>query len=190
MVPGRDAAPPPPPPPGPDAGPPDTAAPPKPACGPVEGRCPTNLPYDFESGTQSFALAESPTASNLRTTCERTYCGSGALAVDASLSYPGPRIVNVERPLGGQNLVGKTVTAHVYVSSFGAPMNGHVYYIDRGGFWKMVTWKVLQPGWNVISAVVNEATADAVKTLGVSAYLAVDNTKWSGKILVDEIGWK
>jgi hypothetical protein len=88
------------------------------------------------------------------------------------------------------NLVGKTLTAYVYVDSLGPQMRAHMQTIGTGNAYVTTAETLLVPGWNVVSGPVTDPSAMATTAIDVEVYLSIANTSWTGRVFFDEIGWK
>jgi hypothetical protein len=174
----------------------DGAAPPDlaPSMCPMAGgaSCPTKLLFTFDQGTDGWAATEHATFTNLRTTCEQTYCGGGALAFDARLAYSGTadRLGQLSRDLvPAENLVGKTLVGHIYIGAIAPSLSAQLHVATPSGF-VFVAGKDLQPGWNVLSGRVDAASASSSSRLRLEIYLKIPNTSYAARMIVDEVGWR
>jgi hypothetical protein len=161
------------------------------ACGtPAGSNCPTGTASSFDSDTGGFDSTNA-SLSNVRWTCERSYCGPGALVMDGRLQNPGNNLGQIARTLPqATNLVGKTLTAYVYVDALTASTRAHVQTVGTGNQYVTTGETQLAPGWNVVSGPVTDRSAMATTKITVEVYLGVAGQSWTGRIFVDEVGWR
>jgi hypothetical protein len=174
--------------------------------------CPTGaqIAFDHEGDTRGFE-ASAPLG-NLRVSCRRPYCGTGALAVSGAYRWRDPRVQPPASERLGEiryqlpepvDLLGKTIAFDVFVDGPRTPFNIQLA-IDTGPF-RSVHDGVFSSwgGWTRWAGLVDPSTLrpspGAVTTLPVTAiiiqlYLATevrtgDLEHWNPEIYIDELGW-
>jgi hypothetical protein len=178
-------------------------------CPPAPGAGPAPQ-LRFESAATAAITNSTPsTLSDLRVTCQRSYCGTGALQAHADFQWDDsipsdPRrmatfVHTFDPPL---ELYGHTVTFAVSVEGPPVPMHAQIGIVSD--YWHWVAWSPLPAGWTRVIGVVSPdnpltkldpaATSVMVHALQVDVYVPVSTPagptgSWSGTIYLDEEGW-
>jgi len=149
------------------------------------------------------------TLSDLQVSCARSYCGSGSLAVHATLQW-NDNDPNAPLRMGSLahdfqpavNLMGRTVSFNVFVDQVTVPMHAQVGVIFD--YWRWVGWSPLARGWNHIEGVVSPSnpltkidpavTSIPVTSIRIDVYVPVADASgpqgsWAGEIFLDDVSW-
>lgn len=171
----------------------------------------------FESATD-FGIVADPSAgtlSNLRVTCTVSYCGTGALAAHAELSWmsdpedPQRMATFVHSFDPPVDLMGRTVGFSVHVAEAGGdgsltvPMHAQVGVIFE--YWRWIAWSPVTDGWHRIEGVVSPdnplseidpaVTSIPVSAINIEVYVPAAGASgptgaWSGEIYLDDVSWR
>ena len=166
----------------------------------------------FESETNTGMASSTPgTLSNVQVTCQRSFCGTGALGAHADFRWDDsitndPRRMSTfvhtfDPPI---DLIGHTVAFAVSVEGPPVPMHAQVGVVSD--YWHWVAWSgvPVTGGWTRIAGVVGPenplskldpaATSVLVHAINIDVYVPVAPASgttgtWSGSIYLDEAGW-
>jgi hypothetical protein len=183
------------------------------ASGPTSGNV-VGPQLRFESSTGTGMMNQTPgTLSNLQVTCQRSFCGTGALAAHADFRWDdsiandprrsGTFVHTFDPPI---DLQGHTVSFAVSVEGEGPKVPMHAQVGVVSDFWHWVAWSPVPAtgGWTRIAGVVGpenpltkldpQATAVLVRAINIEVYVPVAGASgttgtWSGAIYLDEAGW-
>lgn len=171
--------------------------------------CPGGAQLGFESADPLFATSTPRLVSNVRVTCRRSFCGTGALAFRASYRWREGTEPDGNR-LGELRLVfpepvemhGKELSMRVTFDPQNTPMNALIAVIYRSVFRK-VDDVPLRRGWTEVGDLVGpgnrfwtggDVTTVPVTELRIQVYLATPvrsgGDTWTGDVYIDEVGWR
>jgi hypothetical protein len=141
--------------------------------------------YNFESGTQGWAISGAPLTGAASSTT-RAFAGTHALAV--SVGGSGTATVTVSSPAAGP---GKVVTFHLWVPS-GSGISSLQPFALQGasGNWTWTgSWRAISSlttnAWNTVQVTV-PANAAPLAQLGVEV---ATGSSWTGTLYVDAVAW-
>jgi hypothetical protein len=184
--------------------------------------CPVGRQLGFETaGDPGFAIQGESGANvaNPRTSCERSFCGSGALTVRARYRWTAPnggatRLGTIVHKLTEPvDLLGKELSFKVSIRQLlpdqregaSTPINGQIAITSRGGRYRIVADGPLptRPGWHTMGGLVipendklgydDRPTSIVATEIHVQIYLSVPVTGgdvWEADLFFDEIGWE
>jgi hypothetical protein len=176
------------------------------------GACPTRAQFPFETSEPGFVSRSPRLISNLRVTCHRSFCGTGALAYHASLHWRDNSEQNPDKLAEVRylfatpvDMLGQELSYEVAVDPFNTPMNALVAVVSRGRFHKVDDGPLLgRDGWKTKGGVVgpqnqywegaDNVTSVPVSEIWIQVYLSIParapGGTWQGEIYLDEVGWR
>jgi hypothetical protein len=145
-------------------------------------------PYNFEAGTQGWALTGA-LGTSVSTSTARAFAGSSSLAATLTGTTSGKARIAVGSPAVP---AGRTVSFKVWIPT-GSRITAVQPYVQQGsaGGWaytsKWVATTSLTAGaWNTVTVTVPSTAVSPLHQLGVEVFT---DAAWSGAVHVDSVSW-